>query len=80
MRVLKVTAEKDDLWVRFNNYKVFKEILKWKLLKQGGILNFITMSVKKPETKSISMENEKRMLERPNEELLRKYNAQIPVK
>lgn len=78
-RVLEVTAERDDLLLRSNDYKVSKVNSKQKLSEQNDILKAMTASLKQLEKKLSSVMEEKRLLEKTNKRLMRMYGAQNTV-
>lgn len=45
--VLEVTADRDDLWLRLNDYRVCKEILDRKKTEQDDILKAMMASVRR---------------------------------
>lgn len=41
-----MTAERDDLLLQLNDYRAFKEKLKWKMFEQDVILKALSASMK----------------------------------
>lgn len=78
-RVVELTAEKDELVVRVNDYKVARENLERKLSEQDVILKAMTASVKNLEKTVSSLEEENRLLKKTNEELTATYGGQKTV-
>lgn len=72
---MNVTVDKDGRFVRCNDYRVFKESSERKLSGQEAILNAMTVSLKHLEKMSW-LENEKRLPETTNKELMRRYVEQ----
>lgn len=77
--VVEGTAEKDDCLLRLNDCNVCMENLERKPLGQEAILKAITASVMKPEKKLTTLNNEKRLLKKCNDEQMRTYCAQKTV-
>lgn len=69
--VLEVIAERRDLLLRANDYKVSNEDLKSKL-SENSILTALMTSGKQLEKKLSSLVNEMRLIEKDSEEIIRK--------
>lgn len=72
-RVLDVTAKKDDLLPRLNDYMVARKTLKHQLLERDDILKDMKASVKQVEMAISCLDYEKRPLEKANEKLMERY-------
>lgn len=69
---MKVMVERDGFLLRLNDCNVFQKILECQVSEHKVVLKVMTVSVRHLEKKSSSLDNEKRLLENTNKELMRR--------
>lgn len=76
---MELTAERNDVLLRLKDYKVWSENLESKVLEQKSIGNALVWSKKQLAKKVCSLREENRLLQKTNEELLKRCSKQKTV-